>query len=238
MTRPRLLDLFCGGGGAGEGYHRAGFDVTGVDIDVQPHYPHAFLHADAMDFPLDGFDAVHASPPCQDHTRLRSLTGIRGTGWLLPATIERLAACGLPFVIEMVDVSMLPGSLLLCGTEFGLGAGGRVLKRHRRFVSNVALRRKGVCRCRRQPTGGIYGNGGGGAMNRGYRFFADEAREAMGIDWLPIKDLCQSIPPAYTEWIGGQLMQAVQERAQGREWVARRPEIFAQLATLTRAADL
>ena len=71
MSRPRLLDLFCGAGGAAMGYHRAGFDIVGVDIAPQPHYPFEFHQADAMTFPLDGFDVVHASPPCQVFTAYR-----------------------------------------------------------------------------------------------------------------------------------------------------------------------
>src|SRR6266404_9137838 len=97
MTRPRLLDLFCGAGGAAEGYCRAGFAVTGVDISSQPRYPFTFIQADAMTFPLDGFDAVHASPPCQDHSATRDFGGDHGTGWMLTATRDRLAASGLPW---------------------------------------------------------------------------------------------------------------------------------------------
>src|SRR5215469_14098562 len=92
---PRLLDLFCGAGGAAMGYHRAGFDVTGVDIKPQPRYPFTFIQADAMTYPLDGFDAIHASPPCQDHMRTPNpFQKTHGTAWMLPATRARLSAGG------------------------------------------------------------------------------------------------------------------------------------------------
>src|SRR5215471_16196174 len=93
MTRkgkPRLLDLFCGAGGAAMGYHRAGFEVVGVDIKPQPHYPFTFIQADAMMFRPEGFDVIHASPPCQDHSPLRSVAGKHGTGWMLQAVLLRL----------------------------------------------------------------------------------------------------------------------------------------------------
>src|SRR5260221_481967 len=116
MTRPRLLDLFCGAGGAAMGYSRAGFDVTGVDIKPQPRYPFQFVQADAMSYPLDGFDAIHASPPCQDHMRSPGPAyESHGTGWMLPATRSRLMATGLPWIIENVPGASLRADLKLCG---------------------------------------------------------------------------------------------------------------------------
>src|SRR3989304_5094805 len=102
--KPKLLDLFCGAGGAAMGYHRAGFDVVGVDIKPQPHYPFEFHQADAMTWPLDGFDAIHASPPCPGSSRLRRLPWLKGREWplLIPGVRRRLVAAGVPWVIENV----------------------------------------------------------------------------------------------------------------------------------------
>jgi len=130
MSRPRLLDLFCGAGGCSVGYHRAGFDVVGVDNNpkVGKHYPFEFIEADAMTYPLAGFDAVNASPPCQDHSPLSALTGTHGTGWMLDATRQRLIASGIPYVIENVMGAAMHPAITLCGSMFGL----RVY-RHRQF---------------------------------------------------------------------------------------------------------
>src|SRR5215475_9362589 len=118
---PRLLDLFCGAGGVAMGYHRAGFEVVGVDIKPQKHYPFEFHQGDAMTYPLDGFDVVHASPPCHDHSA--ASPGPDGTGWMLAATVDRLAASGLPLIVENVvgpDVVMAGWWFTLCGSSFGL----------------------------------------------------------------------------------------------------------------------
>lgn len=216
MHRPRLLDLFCGAGGAARGYQLAGFHVTGIDVNPQPRYAgDVFIEADAMKFPLNGFDAVHASPPCQDHSPLRSVAGEHGTGWMLNATRERLQASGLPYVIENVEAASMPGSLVLCGTEFGLADGDRWLRRHRRFESNVFIMSAGGCQCRRRsaPTG-VYGElslndrpvrhsrRGDVMMRAGVA----TARTLLGCPWMTGPELSQAIPPAYTKFIGEALL--------------------------------
>lgn len=107
--KPRLLDLFCGAGGAAVGYHRAGFDVVGVDIKPQPNYPFEFHQADALEYPLDGFDAYHASPPCQgyslatkDNSHWVGYSQGKQTPKLILQTVQRLNANGLPFIVENV----------------------------------------------------------------------------------------------------------------------------------------
>ena len=136
--KPRLLDLFCGAGGAAMGYHRAGFEVVGVDIKPQPHYPFEFHQADAMTYPLEGFDAIHASPPCQGYSphvssESSAWAGTRGKDEprLIGAVRERLV--GHAYVIENVVGARreLRGPLLLCGTMFGLP-----IARHRLFEMN------------------------------------------------------------------------------------------------------
>ena len=107
MTRPRLLDLFCGAGGCSVGYHRAGFDVVGVDHVRQPRYPYEFVQADALTFPLDGYDAIHASPPCQAYSAAKNMWKGRLPDArhpdLVDATRERLIESGVPYVIENVE---------------------------------------------------------------------------------------------------------------------------------------
>lgn len=208
MSTPkrRLLDLFCGAGGAAMGYHLAGFEVVGVDVRRQPRYPFEFVEGDATTFPLDGFDVLTGSPPCNDHSDLASIGGSHGTGWMLAHTIERFRATGRPYVVENVDSADLPGELVLCGTQFGLRSGRRWLKRHRRFASNVLLMAPGRCTCSGRPIGGVYGTGGEQRTGRGYKFNDAGRREAMGIDWMTRAELSQAIPPAYTRFVGEQLL--------------------------------
>jgi DNA (cytosine-5)-methyltransferase 1 len=178
-----------------------------VDIAPQPRYPFEFHQADALTFPLDGFDAIHASPPCHDHTPLSSLVGKDGTGWLLAATRKRLLASGVPWVIENVPHAPLRPDLVLCGEMFGLRTirhrwfelwSGFVLQPgHPPHTAKTSTRKRRSCwdaGMHISVTGdvGVY-----------------VGLLAMGIDWMTGDELSQAIPPAYTEFIGGLLLQAV-----------------------------
>jgi hypothetical protein len=189
-----MLDLFAGAGGAARGYQQAGFDVVGVDIEPQPHYPFEFHQADAMEYPLDGFDAVHASPPCQRYIR-SGLTAKDGRHPdLLPPIRERLQASGLPWVIENVPGAPMRPDVVLCGSMFGLE-----VRRHRWFESNVDLFALLPPCCHDRPVAGVYGNphGAGGAAPG--MLPGDLATWSRAMD----------IPPAYTEWVGHQLIDAI-----------------------------
>lgn len=120
--RPRLLDLFCGAGGASMGYHRAGFEVIGVDIKLQPHYPFKFYQADALAFPLEGYDAYHASPPCQAYSEATPITTKSKHPQLIRIVHDLLIKLDKPYVIENVEGARwhLENPIMLCGTMFGL----------------------------------------------------------------------------------------------------------------------
>lgn len=211
MHKPLLLDLFCGAGGASMGYSRAGFHVVGVDKEPQPNYPFEFIQDDAIDYLMmhgREFAAIAASPPCQVHSDLASLAG-PGHVDLIPQTRAALLAVGVPYVIENVVGAPLIEPLMLCGSMFGLASRGRLLKRHRLFESSIELSAPDVDRCAGREVGGVYGDGGGGPMTRGYKFYAAQSREAMGIGWMTRPELSQSIPPDYTRWIGDQLMKEI-----------------------------
>ena len=232
---PRLLDLFCGAGGASMGYHRAGFEVVlGVDIKPQPHYPFEFHQADALTYPLEGFDAYHASPPCQKFsvmTNGRWQDRVPNHPDLIQPTRERLVANGKPFVIENVPGAkhLLINPIMLCGTAFNLGTKqGNQLRRHRYFElsfpfndflpqcqhntgSVIGVYGGGQHPLRRKPaTIGVWGHAGGSSKRDGLvQFGTDARREAMGIDWMTGNELSEAIPPAYTEYIGKYLMGAM-----------------------------
>lgn len=216
---PRLLDLFCGAGGAGMGYHRAGFDVVGVDIEPQPHYPFEFHQADALEFVAEHgreYDVIHASPPCQAYTGLRNITLSRfGSAPDHPDLIgvvrRELIKTGKIYIIENVQNSPLQTQVILCGASFGL----QHLARHRHFESNFLF--MGVPKCSHREneyTIGVYGQRPDGrrVSYRKHRLCRaakslDEAQEEMGIDWMDWNEIKNAIPPAYTEWLGRRMME-------------------------------
>jgi len=187
----RLLDLFCGAGGAAVGYHRAGFDVVGVDINPQPRYPFEFVQADALDYPLDGFDAIHASPPCPHYA---NVTRWRGNPDNHPALIaptrDRLNAAGVPWVMENVRTRQLRADFVLCGSMFGLP-----VRRHRYFEAGGWPAFHLIQPCTHRTDDLPF-------MHKAERAYAD----AMGCQWMTNIEARQAIPPAYTRWIGERLI--------------------------------
>ncbi len=210
MSGVRLLDLFCGAGGCSAGYSRAGFDVVGVDIAPQPNYPFEFHLSDALSYyPLGDFDAIHASPPCQAFslaTRHRGNAHAATHPDLIEPTRDLLEGTGLPYVIENVAGAPIRHDVVLCGEMFGLR-----IHRHRYFELGGFF-------VWQQPHAAHHL---GGALHNchveeGYARQVvgnysnhDDASDAMGIDWMTRRELAEAIPPAYTEFIGEQLLAQV-----------------------------
>lgn len=209
-----ILDLFCGAGGAAMGYHRAGFEVVGVDISPQPDYPFTFVQMDALEYAsrperLLYFDAIHASPPCQAFTPLSALPGAgvrRPFVNLIGPTRDLLARTGLPYVIENVVQAPLDRPIRLCGQIFGLK-----LYRHRNFESSFRIEepahsphrqlcmRAGYLPTEDRPYMSIHGRGGHNS-----KAWVAKAAEYMEVPWMSgdPDGVCESIPPAYTEYVG------------------------------------
>ena len=222
-VRPRLLDLFCGAGGAAVGYHRAGFDVVGVDLEPQPRYPFEFIQADALEFMermlaggtwewkgLGLFDAIHASPVCYAWSKMRDCRpGSKDDQPdLITPLRPLLRATGLPYVIENVPGAPLINPVRICGSGVGLK-----VQRHREFECSF-------------PAWGVACSHGQNRWNPDYKHATNRTRrrvpvigewrvpkalqdEAMGIDWMTLEELTEAIPPAYTEWIGRQLLESL-----------------------------
>jgi DNA (cytosine-5)-methyltransferase 1 len=201
------------------GYQRAGFDVVGVDIKRQKRYPFEFIQADALEVIADrnflrSFDVIAASPPCQTHSITQHLRNAQGKTTdkvdLIPQTRTALQDSGRSYVIENVPGAPLEEPVMLCGSMFGLG-----VRRHRIFESNIFFLNPPVCDHKKQgrPVG-VYGslrdeipNGGKTATS------IEEARESMGIDWMIWGELVEAIPPAYTEFLGRQLIWQLEDMA-------------------------
>ena len=208
----KLLDLFCGVGGASVGYAEAGFEVHGVDLKHGKRYPFTYTRANVLDILKDQefinqFDVIHASPPCQTHSITKHLRNAQGKSTskvdLIPETRAALIASGKPYIIENVPGSPLINPIQLCGSSFNLK-----VRRHRLFESNMPLQGS-VCDHKKQGRPiGVYGSlndeipqGGKTAAT------IDEARKAMGMDWAIWTELVEAIPPAFTKYLGHQLIR-------------------------------
>jgi DNA (cytosine-5)-methyltransferase 1 len=207
----RLLDLFCGAGGAAMGYAQAGFDVVGVDVKSQPRYPFTFRQWDVRELPnflLASFDVIHASPPCQAYSPLGALSPDKTYPDLVAYTRALLDGSGVPYVIENVMTAPLvkERSIVLCGGMFGLRT-----YRHRRFESWLPLvapehptHVKLTATKRRKER---WAEGWHVSITGDVGTYVGP--EAMGIDWMSGNELCEAIPPAYTRFIGEQLISQI-----------------------------
>lgn len=228
VKRPKALDLFCGAGGAAMGLHRAGFDVVGIDIKPQKHYPFAFVQADALQPPvrLADFDLIWASPPCQAHSTIGKQNRTRRNydhPDLVPGT-RALLEPHPTWVIENVMGATLAACVVLCGSQFGLD-----VKRHRQFESSFAIMQlpcnhrnwRGQYRSSDKRRAGKPARVVGVHGHLNYSGERQLRERAMGIDWMDDRGLSQAIPPAYSEHIGRYAMMALgldpDEYARGKE---------------------
>lgn len=220
--RPLLLDLYCGAGGAGHGYHLAGFDVIGVDLYPQPRYPYRFIRYDAVEFCRRygaGYDVIHASPPCKVHTTLKAFSGPQWTN-MIPATRAALHSTRRPWIMENVPGAPLRSPVVLCGSSFDLG-----VRRHRLFETTLPLT-GAPCDHRGQaarspgypvkryhsgrpvvtvsPVVGVFGRGQGLGPGE-----IELWKRAMGIGWMTRDEMREAIPPAYTQWLGEQAIAVI-----------------------------
>lgn len=195
------------------GYARAGFEVVGVDIRPQPYYPFRFLLGDALTACRDWgaeYDAIHASPVCQGHSTMTNVSRARGNIKVydnqIPLLRALLVATGRPWSIENVVGAPLDSPITLCGSMFGLA-----VRRHRGFELSWVGAPPAPCTCRQRKNTAVYGKRPGDRLPDGVHRARDlqEGQAAMGIDWMPWQPLTQAIPPAYTEYVGQQLLRVL-----------------------------
>jgi len=211
----RLLDLFCGAGGAAVGYHRAGFDeIVGVDIDWQPHYPFEFVQADALSGLVEDmlrkgqWDLVHASPPCQAWTAYRRRGHSVGDSYpeLVNEIRGQINRANRPYVIENVYGAPLRAPIQLCGSSFGLD-----VRRHRLFEASwmmLAPPCDHSWQTPRFPQATNRKNLRSTVEIGVWRIPLETQKRAMGVDWpIELRELSEAIPPAYTEWIGSRFLE-------------------------------
>jgi DNA (cytosine-5)-methyltransferase 1 len=197
----KVLDLFCGAGGASMGLHQAGFEVTGVDINPQPNYPFKFIQADALTVSLEGYDLIWASPPCQAFTNAQKIMK-REHPDLVDPIRQKLIASGIPYIIENVPGSPLINPITLCGAMFNLRT-----YRHRLFEASFPisapehpLHLNRTAKMGRQPKLDEFMHIVGNFSN------VKLGREAMGIPWMSRNELSESIPPAYSKYLAEQFI--------------------------------
>lgn len=233
MTNSRILDLFCGGGGSAKGYHDAGFEVIGVDIEPQPHYPYRFHEIDALDlmmemlrdravcgFLLEDLDAIHASPPCQRWAQATLSQRQAGREYpdLITPLRPLLEATGLPWVLENVPQAPIRGDVRLCGCMFGLEIPEGQLLRERWFETSWGPPETGTAGSvtyhdHHAPSISIAGHGTPSWQRKltGHVPLA-KWRQVMGISWMNRAELTEAIPPAYTRFVGTLLREVLSEQ--------------------------
>lgn len=206
----KMLDLYCGGGGAGYGYEQAGFNVTGVDIKPQPKYQGKFIQADAIDYlkaHFQEYDVVHASPPCQAYSMASMQFRKAGKAYvdLIEVTRRELIKTGKPYIIENVSGSPLKNPIELCGLMFGMRT-----YRHRLFESNIEIKTPPHpkhtaqnAKMGRKPKDGEF------IQYVGHFSGVGLVQEMTGLYWLGQSELAQSIPPQYTKFIGDLIIRSI-----------------------------
>jgi DNA (cytosine-5)-methyltransferase 1 len=196
----RVLDLFCGAGGAAMGLHRAWpeAEIWGIDIAPQPRYPFKFVQGDWTEVGIcKHWDFVWASPPCQRYSRFTPNKRKPLHPDLIPVVRQRLDQCGVAYVIENVPCAPLRRDITLVGAHFG-----SALIRERWFEANFLL----LAPDKPKPNGKPLHFGGSSEHRKAAS--KQELAAAMGISWMTRAELGQAIPPAYSEYIARQWTQA------------------------------